>query len=95
MAVVKIGEQILVNAVCLYMAEQKQLPPEAIQVELMWDEELGFSAQIFFNGRNQYLVESSIIEAIRFLLQQNGWDPYSASIRLDLDENEGIVAYIQ
>ncbi len=93
METIKLPEELLINAVCLYIAEKKQISPNDVTVELMWDDEVGFSAEVFALDRQQILVESNLIEAVRFLLQtQLNRDPYAAAIELVLDDEEGILA---
>ncbi|KHF36409.1 hypothetical protein CM49_01393 [Paenibacillus sp. P1XP2] len=53
----------IVNAICLHIAERKQIRPQDVQVELFWDEDTGYSAEVWAEGRIQYLVESNMIEA--------------------------------
>ncbi|MEH6943806.1 YxcD family protein [Bacillus sp. JJ722] len=91
-----IPEQDIINSVCLYMADKKRTAPEEIEVELMFDDEAyGFSAEIYFNGRNQIITHRDLIEAIRFWLEhQLNRNPYSG-IELVLDDEEGIIAYVQ
>lgn len=60
----RIHQQDIVNAICIHMAERKQVKPEDVQVELLWDENLGYSAEVTIHGRSQYLVEATLIEAI-------------------------------
>ena len=91
----KLSEQDIINSVCLYAGNQKSLAPEEIEVELQYDDETyGFSAEIFFTGRNQILAHRDLIEAIRFYLSsQLNRNPYSG-IELVLDDEEGIIAYV-
>lgn len=87
-------EQDIVNALCLHIAAKKQLDPYDVEVELMYDDEYGFSAEAHASGRTQILIESNLIEAIRYWLQhQMNRDPYAAALQLELDEQEGIIAY--
>lgn len=44
METVKISEQELINALCVYIAEKRQVGPEEVSVELMYDDDYGFSA---------------------------------------------------
>ena len=91
-----IPEQDIINAVCLYYADRKRISPEEVEVELMFDDEAyGFSAEIFFGGRNQILSHRDLIEVIRFWLEhQLNRNPY-AGIELVLDDEEGIIARVQ
>lgn len=89
------SEQEIINAICFYIASKKQVRPEEVEVELMFDDDYGFSAETFVNERSQILITANLIEAIRLWLdEQNTVDPYSARIELVLDDEEGIIAYI-
>jgi hypothetical protein len=89
-----ISEQDIINAVCVYIAKKKQINPEAVEVELMYDDDYGFSAEVFVDDRKQVLITANLIEALRIWLDEYlGRDPY-APIKLHLDDNEGIIAYI-
>lgn len=91
---IKFSEQDIINAICLHVADKRKIKPEDVLVELLWDEEYGFSAEIEVMGRQQVLVEANYIEAIRYWLQtQMNRNPYSAGIQLTLDDQEGIIAY--
>ncbi|MBT2755254.1 YxcD family protein [Mesobacillus foraminis] len=95
MAPLKIDEQDVVNAICLYIADKKQVTPEEVEVELMFDDDYGFSAETYVNGRKQILVKQNMIEALRMWLDQVlGRDPFSG-IELVLDDEEGIIALIR
>ncbi|WNC14735.1 YxcD family protein [Brevibacillus brevis] len=92
---ITISEQVLINAICLHVASKKQIQPQEVEVELMWDDEYGFSAEVYALGRKQVFIEVNLIEAIRYYLEtQMGRNPYSAGIELVLDEEEGILAYV-
>lgn len=94
MQTVKLSEQDIVNAICLYIADKKQVNPGEVEVELMWDEDYGFSAEIFVMQRQQVLIEANMIEAIRFWLHdQMRLDPFGAALELVLSDEEGITAY--
>ncbi|ASJ56364.1 YxcD family protein [Brevibacillus formosus] len=89
------SEQDIINAICIHAAYKKQLKPQDISVELMWDEEYGFSAEVHWMDRQQIFVEINMIEAIRYYLEtQMQRNPYSAGIELVLDDEEGIIAHI-
>ncbi|EIJ82282.1 hypothetical protein PB1_05110 [Bacillus methanolicus PB1] len=51
-----ITEQDIINAVCIYIAEKKQIKPQEVEVELMYDDDYGFSAEVYVAGRNKYLL---------------------------------------
>lgn len=77
----------IINAICLHMAERKAVRPQDVQVELSWEEDTGYTAEVWIQGRSQYLVESNMIEAIlRYLHSEYGIRAYRENVRLDLDE---------
>ncbi|EGL17267.1 DUF2653 family protein [Paenibacillus chitinolyticus] len=88
----KLTEQEITNALCVNMAQRKQLHPSQVEVVLMWDEDLGFSAEVFAEGRNQILIEANIYEAIMQYLSQQQIRVFRDQIQLDLEDE--IVAYI-
>jgi hypothetical protein len=89
-----IPEQDIINALCVYTARKKELKPEEVEIELMYDDEYGFSAEAYWNGRKQVYVMINIIEALRIWLEEYlNRDPYSG-IELVLDDEEGIMALI-
>lgn len=90
----KISEQDIINAVCVYIARKKQVQPNEVEVELMYDDDYGFSAEAFVDGRKQVLITINLIEALRLWLDEYmSKDPYSG-IELVLDDAEGIVALV-
>ncbi|RNB81179.1 DUF2653 family protein [Brevibacillus fluminis] len=91
---IKFSEQEVINAICLHVAYKKELQPTDVSVELMWDEDHGFSAEVEALSRQQIFIEANMIEAIRFWLEsQMQRNPYAAAIELVLDDEEGIVAF--
>lgn len=83
----RLNEEEITNAICLHFASRLQEDPSAVQVQLLWDEELGFSAQIWVGERDQFLIESNINEAIgRYLLNEHGIRIYPDQIRLEFDD---------
>ncbi|WP_413372176.1 YxcD family protein [Paenibacillus taichungensis] len=77
----------IVNAICIHMAERKGIRPTDVNVELSWEEDTGYSAEVWIQGRSQYLVESNMIEAIlRYLHSEYDIRAYRENVRLDLDE---------
>ncbi|MGN7297285.1 YxcD family protein [Ferdinandcohnia sp. SAFN-114] len=94
MATLILSEQEIINAVCVYIGLKKQVKPEEVEVELMYDDEYGFSAEVYVNDRKQILIMANLIEAIRLWLGEFlNRDPY-AGIKLVLDDEEGIIAHI-
>ncbi|TVY01005.1 YxcD family protein [Paenibacillus cremeus] len=89
----RLSEQEIINAICMHMAERKQLQPHQVEVELMYDDDLGFSAEVFTEGRSQILIAANMLEAIeRYMLKLYELRVFRDQIRLSL-ENE-IVADI-
>jgi hypothetical protein len=83
----RLSEQEIINAVCLNMAERKRLKPTDIEVEMMWDEDLGFSAEISAEGRSQILIQANLLEAIeQYLLNQYQMRVFRDQIQLALEE---------
>jgi hypothetical protein len=95
METVIIPEQDIINAVCIYIAEKKQVQPQEVDVELMFDDDYGFSAEVYVADRKQVLITQNLIEALRgWLDQELHMNPYSG-IELVLDDEEGIIAQIK
>ncbi|TJY44253.1 DUF2653 family protein [Cohnella pontilimi] len=77
----------IVNAVCLNMAERHEVPVESVQVELLYDEDQGFSAEVWVNNRSRFLVEANLKEAImRYMETQYGRRVYPSQIQLDVED---------
>ena len=66
MAQLILPEQDLINALCVYTARKKQIKPEEVEIELMYDDDYGFSAEAFWSGRKQVFVTVNIIEALDY-----------------------------
>ena len=92
---IKISEQEIINSLCVYIAAKRQVSPEQVEIELMYDDEYGFSAEAHVNGRSQILITANMIEALRFYIEHElNRDPFAAAIELELDDDEGIIAYV-
>ncbi|WP_019534188.1 DUF2653 family protein [Paenibacillus ginsengihumi] len=90
----RLSEQEIVNAICLHMAERKQILPTQVQVEMLWDEEQGFAAEVTAQGQMQEISAASILEAIeRYLLKEHQMRVFRSQIRLDLQDE--IIADIE
>lgn len=87
-----IPEQDIINAICVYVSRKKQVRPEEVEVELMYDDDYGFSAEAYVQDRKQVLITQNMIEALRLWLDEYlNMDPY-IGLKLVLDEEEGIIA---
>jgi acid phosphatase class B len=96
MAELILSEQDIVNAICIDQSQKHNIPPEKIAVELVYDDDKGFSAELEFHGQQQVLTSFDMIQAIRFWIKEVlNQDPYAAGIKLLLDREEGIIADIQ
>ena len=63
----------IVNAVCLHFAERKGVKPTDVEVQLQWDEDYGYTAEVWVLGRSQYIVEANLLEAIeRYMFTEYG-----------------------
>ncbi|KYD08462.1 MULTISPECIES: DUF2653 family protein [Heyndrickxia] len=90
-----IYEQDIINAICIYIADKYYIQPEEVSVELIYDDETGFSAEIEMNDRIQQLSELNLIEALRHWLgTEHGLDSMSVALELELNDDEGIIAYV-
>lgn len=83
----RLSEQEIMNAICIHIAERRQIKPEEVQVQLMYDDELGFSAEVLVGGRNQILIEGNMLEALeRYVLDQYNQRIFRTDIELDIDD---------
>lgn len=77
----------IVNAICLNMAERHEVPVNAVEVELLFEENQGFSAEVWIQGRSRFLIEANIKEAImRYVLNEFGQRLYPSQIQLDVED---------
>lgn len=87
MSVTVLSMDEIINAICLHMAERKAVRVEEVRVELSWDEDTGYTAEVWVQGRSQFLVESNLIESIlRYLHSEYSIRAYRENVRLELDE---------
>lgn len=93
----RLSQQEIMNAICLHMAERRRLQPTDIEVELSWDEQYGYSAEAFYEGRSQILVEANMLEAIdRYVFQEYEVRGFRSQIRLDIDDDaEEMIAIVE
>lgn len=89
-------EQDLINAICLFHAKFKNVAPEEIDVELMYDDVAGYSAEAFYNGQLDVYNTVNFITALRLYIdEQLGHDSMAARIVLDIDDEEGMIANVE
>ncbi|QFF97687.1 DUF2653 family protein [Psychrobacillus glaciei] len=90
-----IPEQNIINAVCVYISRQLQCEPEDVEVELLYDDENGFTAEAYLNEQKEVLNTFNLIKALRLSMEEFlNIDPISTGIELLLDDEEGIVAAV-
>ncbi|WP_342512018.1 YxcD family protein [Sporosarcina sp. FSL K6-1522] len=91
-----IPEQDVINAICFYHARKKYVLPEQVEVELMYEDDRGFSAEAYVNGQQQFFDTADMIAALRLWLKEFlNEDPFAAAIKLVLDDEAGIIAEVQ
>ncbi|MBQ4897566.1 YxcD family protein [Paenibacillus sp. Marseille-P2973] len=84
----------IINAICIHTAERTGLRPTDVQVELSWDEDTGYTGELWAGGRSRYIVESNILEAImQYVYKEYGIRAFRDDITLDLDEE--ITAFVR
>lgn len=77
----------IINAICLNMADRRGVSPTDVEVQLSWEEEYGYTAEVWVNGRNQYIIEANILEAIeQYIFKQYNRRVFRSNITLDADE---------
>ncbi|MGM0880369.1 MAG: YxcD family protein [Bacillota bacterium] len=77
----------IINAICLHMADRRGVSPTEVEVQLSWEEEYGYTAEVWVNGRSQYIIEANILEAIeQYMFKQYNRRVFRSSITLDADE---------
>lgn len=77
----------IINAICMNMADRRGVSPTDVEVQLSWEEEYGFTAEVWVNGRSQYIIEANILEAIeQYIFKQYNRRVFPSNITLDADE---------
>lgn len=95
MATLIISEQDIVNAICLFMAHEKEIEPDEVDVELIYDDEaaIEYSAEIGFQHKTEEIPTAKIIAALRLWLNlYTDIDGIAAGLKLHFDEDDGIYA---
>ena len=83
----RIIEDEIVNAVCLNIADRRGVQPTDVEVQLSWEEEYGYTAEIWVNGRSQYLIEANLLEAIeQYMYTQYNMRVFRSNIQLGFDD---------
>lgn len=77
----------IINAICLNMADRRGVKPTDIEVQLSWDEEYGYTAEVWVNGRSQYLLQANIMEALeQYFYSEYQLRVFRSDILLGIDE---------
>ena len=80
----------IINAVCFHTAGRRSLQPTDVEVQLSWDEEYGYTAEMWVQGRSQYLIEANLLEAIeQYMFSHHNIRAFRSDIKLGLDEDAG------
>ncbi|KYG91904.1 YxcD family protein [Metasolibacillus sp. FSL H7-0170] len=88
-------EQDLINAICLFHARFKNTQPENVEVELMYDDLAGYTAEAYVNGQMELYNSVNFVTALRLYIDEElQRDSISARITLDIDEEEGMIANV-
>lgn len=91
-----IYEQDVINAICLSQAYHNDMQPEDVFVELTYDDDEGFGAEVEINEETIILNTSDMIGALRAWVKDvMHLDPFSSIISLVLDDEEGIIAKVE
>ncbi|SDT56233.1 Protein of unknown function [Paenibacillaceae bacterium GAS479] len=77
----------IINAVCVSEASRRGLQPSQVEVQLSWEEDYGFTAEVWIGERSHYLVEANLKEAIeQYVYKEYGQRIFRSQITLDVDE---------
>ena len=88
-------QQDLINAVCLYHARIKHIEPDHVEVELMYDDVSGYSADVYIDNQVEFYDTTNVIKAVRMYLDEElSFDPLSARITFEIDDIEGMIAKV-
>lgn len=78
----------IINAICLNIADRRGVKPTDVEVELSWDEDYGYTAEIWVSGRSQYLIQSNILEALeQYFYTEYQMRVFRSDIVLGVDED--------
>lgn len=96
METIIVSEENLINALCVYHARQINAMPEDVEIELCFDDDEGYSAEAYHNNRQDTYRVANMLAAIRIFLQEEmNIDPYAASIHLEIDDEQGMIAIVE
>lgn len=82
----KIFTDEIINAVCLNLADRRGVLPSEVEVQLSYDEEYGYTAEVWVKGRSQYILQSNILEALeQYFFSEYNIRVFSSNIELGID----------
>ena len=96
-----LDEQEVINALCTYHARQKNLIPEDVMIELMYDDHDGrepeeFGAEAEANNETIIYQKGDIVQALRNWIDfEYNMDPYASLVKLQFNEDDGIFAVVE
>lgn len=77
----------IINAVCLNESFRRGLQPSQVEVQLAWDDEYGYSAEVWIAERSHFLVEANLLEAIeQYVLKEYDMRVFRSQIMLQVDD---------
>ncbi|AOV08177.1 DUF2653 family protein [Sporosarcina ureilytica] len=93
-----ISEQDIINSICLFMSHEKEIEPDEVEVELIYDDEaeMAFTAETCIQSETELIPTSKMIAALRLWIDlYTDLDGISAGIQLHFNENDGIYATVR
>ena len=82
-----LGEQELINAICAHTAERRGIQPSEVEVQLEYEEATGFAAELSTGGRNWYITEAGMLEAVQwYLIVERDMRIYTEQLELDVED---------
>ncbi|MED1201818.1 DUF2653 family protein [Heyndrickxia acidicola] len=92
---IRFNEQDLIDSVCVYTAEQQNMDPEYVEVDLEFNQSYGVAATAIAHGRTYRFNEQDVIDAVAVYLQSyHNFAPDRLLVDLSFEEREGIGASI-
>jgi hypothetical protein len=92
---IRFNEQDLIDSVCVYTAEQQNMDPEHVEVDLEFNQSYGVAATAMVHGRTIRYNEQDVIDAVAVYLQSyHNFAPDQLLVDLTFQESEGIAASI-
>lgn len=89
-------EQDLINALCEFHARFRKVNPSEVEIELMYDDVSGYSAEAYVNGQMDVYNTVNFITAIRLYIDEKlHRNSMAARIQLAIDDAHGMVAYLE